>query len=291
MKRLIALDIDGTTLHSDHTISRNTVDLLKSLTHYDVEWLFATGRSFEMVQPILDKYNLTCDLILNNGHEYLSVDKRTHHYHPMSFEVFTFIIEILIKYDFHISIHTTNGKYILTDYDTYFNQHLSIGRAHDEINKTEASDSPVFNKDLFLANTHVITSYLQLEDIPVLKIDSKISDPLNMEKALAELESRLDLEISSSYGQFLEVCQNDYDKGKTLLEVAILKGIDQDQVFVFGDGLNDLGMFIRFKNSFAPCNAKEVVLNRAAHIIPTADDDGVYNAIQTLLETDFLVNK
>lgn len=288
MKKLIALDIDGTTIRSDQTLSKNTVDILKSLVHYDVEWMFVTGRNYDLVRPILDQYGLECDLILNNGNEYRQQGSTPPVFHGMNFDFFSFVITILLKYDFNISIHTSNGKYILEDYDVYFKRHLDLFTLPLNLFDT-LKDTPIFNRDFFLKNTTYIQDFHELKNVDILKIDAKIGDIDLMNKAILELETSLDIEMSSSFGQFIEICQKGYDKGRKLKEVAALKGYKDNQVFVFGDGLNDLGMFTQFENSFAPKDAKEAILNRASHIMATADEDGVYHTIQHLLMTDFLL--
>lgn len=44
----------------------------------------------------------------------------------MDEDAFRKMIPILQKYNYHISIHTTKGKYILTDFESYWDLHVKL---------------------------------------------------------------------------------------------------------------------------------------------------------------------
>ncbi|SES93441.1 hypothetical protein SAMN05216389_103242 [Oceanobacillus limi] len=57
-------------------------------------------------------------------------------------------------------------------------------------------------------------------------------------------------------------------------------GFKEDNVYAFGDGLNDIEMLSTIKNSVAMGNAEEIVKSAAQHITTTVEDNGIQNGLQ-----------
>ncbi len=60
-------------------------------------------------------------------------------------------------------------------------------------------------------------------------------------------------------------------------------GIKPEETMVFGDNINDLGMFEKAKYSYAVGNAREEVKAVASHITDTNVNDGVIKVLETLI--------
>ena len=67
MIKCIVCDLDGTLIKYDDTMEKRTEQLLKKCIAQGIEFIIATGRDINMVIDFLERYQLDCDLILNNG--------------------------------------------------------------------------------------------------------------------------------------------------------------------------------------------------------------------------------
>ncbi|GAB4072979.1 phosphoglycolate phosphatase [Barrientosiimonas marina] len=72
--KLIALDMDGTLLNSDETISAVNHDTITRALAKDVQVVLSTGRSFDTCFSYAESLNLTSYLITCNGGEIWTVD-------------------------------------------------------------------------------------------------------------------------------------------------------------------------------------------------------------------------
>ena len=77
MYRLLAMDLDGTLLRSDKTISQQTVDILTSLAEQGVYFVPCTGRThIELPKLIRDLPFLNYAITTNGGGIYDFINKK-----------------------------------------------------------------------------------------------------------------------------------------------------------------------------------------------------------------------
>ena len=67
MIKLIASDMDGTLLNSNHKIPQNNIELIKFAQKNGIEFVVATGRAYYEALPALNDENIKCDVISFNG--------------------------------------------------------------------------------------------------------------------------------------------------------------------------------------------------------------------------------
>lgn len=282
MIKLIALDLDGTLLSSDKTISEANLKCLKKCEQMGIAYMLVTGRNRDIVTPIVQEYQLHCDLILNAGHEYLSQDERTHRFVPMKQKTMHHVCQILRAYDYHISVHTTDGKYIFEDPEVFYQKHIDIMKARQNRDVESMKNNPLMDRNSYLHNIHQV-SHPQDIDVSVLKIDARNIDPQKAKESIPFLLKIPGISLTSSFAGFLEVCEKDGNKAIMLMDVAKEKGIQKDEIAVFGDSMNDLDMITYFPNSFAMANAKQEVKQAACWVTASNDEDGVAKGIEMLL--------
>ena len=71
-----------------------------------------------------------------------------------------------------------------------------------------------------------------------------------------------------------------YTKGDTLVRLMKNFGWSKDEVFVFGDGGNDIQMLSHVGIGVAMGNAAEDVMSAAGYVTTSVDENGVYNALK-----------
>ncbi|MDH6367995.1 MULTISPECIES: HAD family hydrolase [unclassified Breznakia] len=283
--KLLAFDLDGTLLTSKQRIADSSLEVIRAFLKQGNRMCIVTGRNYDLVKPIVDLYQLDCDLLLNNGHQLITKDGTIQKESSMSDQTARAILEILIAYDFLFTVHTTKGKYIFEDIDTFFDNHIKIVKQNRGDDFDDVKDSPLMKKDIFLANTHEVTSIDEFMETgaKILKIDARNFDAEKRVEGRLRIDNLPELAVHSSYEAFMEITSKDANKATLLLEYANSLQISKDDVYVFGDSMNDYEMFETFTNTIAMANADKPILELAKYITDTNDNDGIYKAIKTIL--------
>lgn len=287
MIRLIVCDLDGTLLRKDNTFDDESMKKIKEKMKMGVEFMFSTGRDFEMVKDFCIEQNIYSDMILNNGTQFRTYQGDTNYYYPMNRESFTKIIEILREYNYHISVHTQQGKYIFEDIESYFTRHIEmIKRTRHVKDVNELPKAAFFTREGFLRNTHQVKDVNELYESGALplKIDARHLDIEMIAGIKGKLEVVPHLNISSSFGENIEITCDDSDKGMMLKKILEEKGLTIEEVATFGDGLNDISMLYNFPYSFAPANAGEEVKQKASFSLEKTNDEGAIKEGIDILE-------
>ncbi len=283
MIKLFAFDLDGTLLTEDHQIDKETLKEIKS--HDNIKYIIATGRNYALVEDIVDTYDLDCDLILNNGHEFLSKDKKEHITYAFSDEKLKQICEILIKYNFHSSLTSANGnKYTFTELEEYYSEHLRMSSVVRKKDISELITSTLFTREAYLKNTVTLNTIEEVKSLEILKIDAKNLDKEANEKAMQELRKIEEISLSTSYEAYVEICDSRMNKGKLLLQVAEKYGIEADEIAAFGDSDNDIELLSVVPHSFAMANGKDALKKSAKYITDSNDNQGVLKGIKKILK-------
>ena len=90
------------------------------------------------------------------------------------------------------------------------------------------------------------------------------------------------------FGQFslphyYEIMAREASKGHSALWLAKYLNIDMDNFYTVGDGTNDLELIrVSGKNSYAPSNATEIILENARHLLPDNDSGAIAGLIALL---------
>lgn len=218
---LIVLDIDGTVLLEDETLSPGVVEAVDRAQRAGHEVMLATGRSWEGTEEILDALGMSPQFVVcSNGAVILRKsegDERDYErFHTETFdpmEVLTLLRE-----------HLPDAKYMveLPDGHRLYTEHLG------DWNLENASRVP----------------FDHLSSTPVCRI--VVVSPGDTEKDFVDLVERIGLnEVSYAVGwtAWLDIAPQGVDKGTALDRVRTWLGIDPAHVLVMGDGRNDVGMF------------------------------------------------
>lgn len=285
--KCFAFDIDGTLINNNHEITPKTLNALKKCIALGYNVVIVTGRNYDLVMFLLNKYSLKLDVICNSGHEFVSSDGKDRIIYPMSDETTEKLLNLLIHYDYHISIFSDTGKYAFTEPEHYFEKHMSISEKKRGMSLENLSHIPFFNKEVFLHNYHHLESIQDLlnNKINVLKIDARNMNREKLKESLPLIESIDEIVIDSSYEGFLECSEKSINKATMLLEYIHARNIDKHDTYIFGDSMNDLELFIQFDNTFAVSNAHEEIKKLAKWVVSDNENDGVAEGIEFILNT------
>ena len=117
-------------------------------------------------------------------------------------------------------------------------------------------------------------------DCPINKFQIlQETDILNEVEELLIHKYGNNFEVFRTAPRQIEMGPKGYTKGETLSRLMENFGWSKDEVFVFGDGGNDISMFKQTNYSFAMGQALESVKNEAKYITLSNDEDGIYEAL------------
>ncbi len=218
---LIVLDIDGTILLEDETLSPGVIDAVAHAERAGHEVMLATGRSWEGTEDILRELGIAPEFVVcSNGAVILRKREgdrlEYERFHTETFDP-TEVLGLLRE-------HLPTAKYMveLPDGHRLYTEHLG------DWNLTNATRVP----------------FEQLSAVPVCRI--VVVSPGDSEQDFIDLVERIGLnEVSYAVGwtAWLDIAPQGIDKGTALDRVRRWLDIDPAHVLVMGDGRNDIGMF------------------------------------------------
>lgn len=284
MIKLIVSDMDGTFLNNRQEITefnRSAIDYAQSK---GIEFMIATGRNYTTIQPMLQKYEITCSCMLMNGAEFRDREGKILKKIPISHEKGRMLIPLLEKQGFYPEIMDSDGFYSI--YTKEQAKESMIGRMRCLRPKaTEQELETLMFESIFYQNLKYEDSLEDLwqKGIEISKIIVFHQDISLIEETKKKINQLGGLIASSSYPVNIEINDIHAQKGIALTEFVKERGIRKEEVMVFGDGLNDYSLFTEFPNSFAPVNAMEEIKMIAGTIIESNEKDGVGKAIYQYL--------
>ncbi len=265
LKKLIALDIDGTVLHEDGTLPSAVVEQVHRLRDAGHEVMLATGRSVAMTLPVLDRLDITpAYVVASNGAILLKRDPdaptgyRRHH-------VETFDPTAVLT---SIRPHLTHANYAVEDetgvyrYTGWFPDG-ALGAVSHEVPFEQLCREPA---------TRVVV----------------ISPGHAMEEFLAAVELMGLHQVSYNVGwtAWLDIAPDGVNKSTALERVRDALGIAGEHVVTVGDGRNDIEMLgwavAHGGRGIAMGQAPPEVIAVASEVTGRDTDDGLAQALRTL---------
>ncbi|GAW99660.1 Cof-type HAD-IIB family hydrolase [Secundilactobacillus mixtipabuli] len=237
-RKLIALDLDGTTLNNEATLSKKTVATLKSAVKAGHVVSIVTGRPNRLSQGYYDQLGLTSPMINFNG----SLGHMPHKHWQDEYQ-YTFdrdIVLDLLKHqqEFNIQLIAAEGKHLFLAHQTAATQvgFFPTVLTHDQqLSPATLTQNP--------------TSMTIAVDRPLQK------------RLQAYIENRfgssVDVAPWGGPNSVLEVCAKGVQKAVGVERLANYYHIDQQNVIAFGDEHNDKEMIEYAGRGVAMSNATD----------------------------------
>lgn len=275
MKRvkLIALDMDGTLLESDHwTIPKPNIDAIRRAQDAGVHVCINTGRMLEDASDFLRRYDLNCTIISGDGTRIctgLVGEGEVIFSQNLTAEDARKGIELCLSSG--LTIHAFEDGFVNTVIgENGAPYHLLerglIGVRYGEAALFEAAERGLLK--IFVVSEGFAGSVFS-EKVPPLR-----------EKLKAALPH---LEISSSGAGNIEIVSQHAGKGRALAVLAKRLGISHEEVMAVGDAGNDLNMLEYAYHSVAMANARPEVLAACRYTTGCNDESGVAQIIDRVL--------
>jgi len=282
--KLIATDMDGTLLNGSRAVSKENILAIREAEEAGIEVIVATGRDYtEAIYP-LKEAGLRIPLICVNGADLRREDGQIIHQQTLSMDQFKQINQILTEEKVYFEIYTSKGAYTNDDkqgLDLVVDLLLTTGEFHSYDEAMQLAEKRF--QDGSVNRTSDYQTLLEQSQYDLFKILAFSKDDIRRERAKKRIEKEMDLSISASAKDNLEITHKHATKGKALEIMAKEYGIDLAQTMVIGDNYNDVSMMKKAGYSVAMGNAEAEIQNLCDHVTKPNSEDGVALVIRSVI--------
>lgn len=265
MYKLLAVDMDGTLLKKDKTISNASLTAIKKAKEKGVKVILATGRPVKGIQKYLQELNLIEDgdytVAFNGAVVQETKSKKIVAQNLLSINDIHYLYSL--SRTLKVNIHALTPSACITP----------------KVNKYSELESNMNSIPLEVVDFHNISN-----DTSIVKIMF-----IDEEQILNEVISKLPVEVYDKYTvvrsslYFLEFLNKKVNKGVGVELLSKKLGIKPEEVICIGDAGNDIHM-IKFAGlGVAMGNAFADVKEAADYVTHTNEEDGVAHVINKFI--------
>ncbi|MDR1567106.1 MAG: Cof-type HAD-IIB family hydrolase [Streptococcaceae bacterium] len=285
MIQLIASDMDGTLLNEQMSISKANIEMIHHVQEQGIEFLVATGRSFEEAAPTLNEAGITCSLITSNGAQVFDKTGENVLSIAINEKKTQLVIDVLRKYGIYFELITQRGgfsedKAQRLELLSQWLKSTSPQLTHEEALKT-ATDHLYSLPTTYIRRFDTLIKAQKHQVLKVFAMGSIHQDSL--EYAKEDLGKITGVVVTSSGANNIEVNHIHAQKGLTLQKVADKLAIPMQNVVALGDNFNDISMLKAAGIGVAMGNAESQVKTIADYQALSNTQDGVAWAIREIL--------
>lgn len=286
MIKLIASDMDGTLLNSDHKIPKENIELIKFAQKNGIQFVVATGRAYYEALPALNNENIKCDVISFNGGIIYDKNGNIINITPMKLKDLYYTIEILKSLEISYQLYTKNTIYT-NSIETDITAYIDLIRANGEEPNEQHLRQEARNR---LALGHItevdnIELYLNQENNPAIKVIGISNDLEKLKHATELLSGNDNISVTSSGANNVEIMDKKATKGEALKIVADIHDINLKNAIAIGDNLNDQAMLDIVEYSIAMKNGNKDLQKTSKFITEkTNSEGGVADSVMKLLK-------
>ncbi|EUJ31277.1 haloacid dehalogenase-like family hydrolase [Listeria floridensis FSL S10-1187] len=263
-KHLICSDLDGTLLRKDHTISRKNQQMIRDLIDAGHYFSVATGRLFNMARYFAETVSDKAGVIASNGSIAIAGDGKEIYKVQMKPEALLDVYRVCRDENVLVSFFSE---------DTVFSNRERKLASYDSDAKARVA-----------APKHVVVDreadFRRVAPLIVNGIVIEDHDFEHLRAVREQLETISGVACLSSNTNNIELLAEGYDKRVAVKQLAAYLDVKLENVIVFGDGENDIGMLDLAGTGVAMQNASELVKEHADFVTKSNERDGVYHFLK-----------
>ncbi len=264
MIRLIAADLDDTLLDANSDLTGRTLTALRRAMDCGIGIVLSSGRMREATMPFAERIGVNAPMILYNGAMILDPkEDKVLSMHAIEQDTARSVAKKLEDMHIYFQIYPGEG---------YFCAHRT-------------GHTAAYERSIRVPCQEVgapLSEWMQGDMVKMLAI----ADPETIDEAQRILIRAFpkDVRFMKSKAHYLEIVRDGVDKGLALDTLRMHLGIEKDEVMAFGDGQNDAAMLAAAGWGAAVENAAAECKAAARIIVPANTEDGVAQAIESLLQ-------
>lgn len=257
-KKLIVLDLDGTTLKNDQTISLKTKQTLQKAREIGHEVMIATGRPYRLSNMFYNELELTTPIVNFNGAVY---------HHPR-------IPEFIDSYHHSIDLELVHE---LLDFTSHLPLRNIAAEVEDFVFIREKNESVPDSMHLGLENVKIgdIRKNVNMDPTSVLLFGQDEQLDLIRSYLDQKLSSKLSYTTWGATWPAVEIIKHGINKAVGIRAAAKSLGFDRKDIIAFGDELNDLEMLDYAGVGVAMANGNEQAKAAANTTTLSNEEDGI----------------
>jgi Cof subfamily protein (haloacid dehalogenase superfamily) len=277
-KLYILTDLDGTLLRSNSTLSTFSIDIFTSAIEAGHFVSYATARSYTSSQTLVSAIPWQFPIILYNGALLFDpVSKKTVGGAWLAHELTHEVVALGKDYD------QVPLLFLMDENQQELVLHEPLRRIGELGFYDSRPNDRRFHQIPSLHINHPEKKVMIVTYIGVYEELKPFYEELKLRYGTdIYLHFSLDTYLKEQY--FLEISHPLANKGTACLKWAELVDCLPEQIVVFGDNINDLGMFEASGKRLAVSNARPELIEKADSLIASNDEDGVAHYIQELLQ-------
>lgn len=259
----IALDLDGTTLRNDGSLSDRTRSAIRKAIEQEIYVIVASGRSFgALPKEVLELEGLSYAITSNGANGYDARTGKRMFSHVIKEEILKELLEKLREKKATIEIFIDGIPYAQKE---YVENPIKYGATQNAVSYIQSTRTPIENMYEFAwqHGKHIDSLDIIVED------ESKKREFRRM------AEGMRDLYVTSSVPSLVEISDVRAGKAEALKYLAGICGIRMDEMAAFGNAENDLEMMQCVGYGVAVANAPEEILAKVPYHTASNQEDGV----------------
>ncbi|WP_419873495.1 Cof-type HAD-IIB family hydrolase [Candidatus Pristimantibacillus sp. PTI5] len=252
-KKLIFFDIDGTLVDHEKKIPPSTRLAVKQLQEAGHELVIATGRGPFMLKPVSEELNIESYVSFNGS--YAVYKGEVVYSHPLDPGRLAELAEITLKNKHPLVYMTPEGMRSSTHQTAY----------EEDANEALRMRLPPMDPEYYMGKEiYQCLLYCKEED----------------ESCYKENFSELGFIRWHMFGS--DILPPGGSKAKGIQALIERAGVRSEEVYAFGDGINDLEMLQYVCHSVAMGNASDEVKQAARYVTKDVTDDGIMYGLRML---------
>lgn len=277
--KLITVDLDGTLLSDDSTISDENITAIYLAQKAGHIVAVFTGRSVDDVQEILRRAGLNCPITAGNGGKSYDGGKLIEEL-LLSENIVKEAIQLLEERQIYYELFTKDGLLMNKDKTKFLNEEIEHYYGKSEINAAWATN--IMETQMKQYGIISISDFknIDLSRQGVYKIMVLCFDLEKLAYLRKELSRNANLSLTTSGNEKLEISHADASKGNSLKMMADHFKVPLENTVAIGDSMNDYPMFQAAEIGIAMANAREQLKEISTYMTKSNMDNGVAHAIK-----------
>lgn len=270
MIKLIAIDLDGTLLTDNKTISDRNKEVLTKAKEQGVKVVICTGRPLMAIEAYLNRLELRdagdYSITFNGGSVQKNDTGETLSSYSLSSQQVKEMAEVMTALDLPLDVVSVDTCIHLPTSTSRQSEYLGINPLLKEESMAldEIDGSRIYNKMVVAAEPAYLDGQLE-------QLDSKWHTRYNLMKSRDSL---------------LEIIHPEVSKANGIALLAKELGIKQSEVMAIGDEENDVSMIDYAGMGVVMENGNEELKKKAQFITKTNEEDGVAYAVEKFVLVD-----
>ncbi|WP_416829367.1 Cof-type HAD-IIB family hydrolase [Ectobacillus polymachus] len=278
--KLISIDMDGTLLSKDLTISPQNIDAIKKAQAEGHIVMICSGRTKYSILKILNEYSIRCPIGASNG-SIAFVDDQVIEANYLPKQTVSELTRFLEAGSFPYKLYTNKGVYVPNTWKERVMKAYKEGSYPDRKMTIEDLER-VTVQELKATYYHLfddVTTILADNSTHMEKIFLLTLEQDKRKQLVQDIQQITDITVTSSAPSNLEITTEHGNKGTALQAIANHFHIPMDQTIAIGDNFNDVPMMKAAGFSIAMGNAEEEVKEICDTVTLTNNESGVAHAV------------